>query len=57
MMTAEDEEELSYFSEKILKDTRGHPIMVKFYLLGDGLHADVERRYTDFLRLQSYLVC
>jgi tetratricopeptide (TPR) repeat protein len=45
---AEYEELVSNF---ILKATGGHPIaiMIKFYLLGGGLHTDVERRYNDYL--------
>jgi tetratricopeptide (TPR) repeat protein len=58
----EDEEPLSNYAEKILKQTIGHPIMVKFLLLRDGLRADVERRYNDYLnadsrKMQTMLVC
>jgi hypothetical protein len=59
---AENDISLSNFSEDILKETRGHPIMVKFLLLGDGLHTDVERRYHSYLsgdphKLQTMLIC
>ena len=40
-LTAEDETALIYLSEKILKETRGHPMLVKFSLLGNGLQKDV----------------
>jgi tetratricopeptide (TPR) repeat protein len=61
-VSAEDEGLLSNVSEAVLNYTRGHPIMVKFYLLGGGLRTDVERRYNDYLsghsrRLQLMLVC
>jgi hypothetical protein len=61
-ITIEDEESLSNYSEKILKQTRGHPIMVKFLFLRDGLRTDVERRYNDYLngdsrKMQTMLVC
>ena len=58
---AEYEELVSNF---ILKATGGHPIaiMIKFYLLGGGLHTDVERRYNDYLiddsrKIRIMLVC
>lgn len=58
------EEEL----EKIYKDTKGHPIMVKFSVLGNGLYNDVEIRYLNYLikkentlpdpsKIQTILVC
>jgi hypothetical protein len=58
----EDEESLSNYFEKILNETRGHPIMVKFFLLRDGLRTDVQRRYNDYLngdsrKMQTMLVC
>jgi ABC-type dipeptide/oligopeptide/nickel transport system ATPase component len=61
-ITTEDEESLSNYAEKILKQTIGHPIMVKFLLLRDGLRTDVERRYNDYLngdsrKMQTMLVC
>ncbi len=61
-ITTEDEESLSNYAEKILKQTTGHPIMVKFLLLRDGLRMDVERRYNDYLngdscKMQTMLVC
>ncbi|MFZ0510629.1 MAG: tetratricopeptide repeat protein [Candidatus Nitrosopolaris sp.] len=61
MMTTEDEK-LSNLSREIFEDTRGHPIMVKFYLLGNGLRTDVKRRYYDYLsgdsrKMQIMLVC
>jgi tetratricopeptide (TPR) repeat protein len=61
-ITTEDEEPLSNYAEKILKQTTGHPIMVKFLLLRDGLRMDVERRYNDYLngdsrKMQTMLVC
>ena len=42
--------------------TRGHPILVKFSLLANGLYTDVVRRYSDYLRgesrkIQTTLVC
>jgi tetratricopeptide (TPR) repeat protein len=64
MVTAEDEELISDLSTTIFEETRGHPIMIKFYLLGGGLTTDVERRYNDYLsgdsralRMQIMLVC
>ena len=33
----------------IFNETRGHPIMVKFFLLGKGLREDVENRYKFYL--------
>jgi tetratricopeptide (TPR) repeat protein/GTPase SAR1 family protein len=64
MMTSEDDESLNNLSEKILKDTRGHPIMIKFFLLQGGLRTDVKRKYDDYLsgdaramRIQIMLVC
>jgi hypothetical protein len=61
-MTAEDEGFLNTFSEIVLKQTKGHPIMVKFYFLRRGLRTDVERRYTDYLsgdsrKIQTTLAC
>jgi tetratricopeptide (TPR) repeat protein len=61
-ITKEAEESLSNYAEKILKQTIGHPIMVKFLLLRDGLRMDVERRYNDYLngdsrKMQAMLVC
>jgi hypothetical protein len=61
-ITTEDEESLSNYAEKILKQTIGHPIMVKFLLLRDGLRTDVEHRYNDYLngdshKMQTMLVC
>ena len=62
VITAEGEEYLSDYSQRILKETSGNPIMVKFSLLKDGLHADVERRYDYYLssdprKMQITLVC
>jgi tetratricopeptide (TPR) repeat protein len=61
-ITTEDEESLSNYAEKILKQTIGHPILVKFLLLRDGLRTDVEHRYNDYLngdsrKMQTMLVC
>jgi tetratricopeptide (TPR) repeat protein len=61
-ITKEDEDSLSNYAEKILKQTIGHPIMVKFLFLRDGLRTDVERRYNDYLnddsrKMQTMLVC
>jgi hypothetical protein len=61
-ITTEDEESLSNYAEKILKQTIGHPIMVKFLLLRDGLRTNVEHRYNDYLngdsrKMQTMLVC
>lgn len=61
-ITTEEEESLSNYAEKILNETRGHPIMVKFFLLRNGLRTDVERRYNDYLngdlrKMQTMLVC
>ena len=44
-ISTEDETLLNNISEIILKETRGHPIMVKFLLLRDGLRTDVENKY------------
>jgi tetratricopeptide (TPR) repeat protein len=64
MVTAADEELISNLSTTIFEETRGHPIIVKFYLLGGGLRTDVKRRYDDYLsgdsralRVQIMLVC
>jgi hypothetical protein len=61
-ISAENEESLIDLSERILENTRGHPIMVKFFLLRHGLRTVVERRYSDYLdsnfkRIQTMLVC
>ena len=34
---------------EIFEETNGHPIMVKFFLLGKGLREDVENRYKYYL--------
>jgi tetratricopeptide (TPR) repeat protein len=57
-----------FTEDLIYNDTKGHPIMVKFYVLGDGLRKDVERRYSHYLydrdndhpdtnKIQTMLVC
>ena len=61
-VTAEDDSLLSILSEQILETTKGHPILVKFLLLGDGLHKNVEDRYNTYLsadsgKMQTMLVC
>ena len=61
-VSAENEKSLSNLSERIFENTRGHPIMVRFFLLGHGLRTDIGRRYSDYLgsdfkRLQAMLVC
>jgi tetratricopeptide (TPR) repeat protein len=52
---------LNTLSEVCLKETNGHPIMVKFYFLRDGLRTDVERKCEDYLndsqKMQTMLVC
>ena len=36
-------------AHEIFKDTKGHPIMVRFSVLQDGLRTHVKRMYTDHL--------
>ena len=36
-------------AKEILQDTDGHPIMVRFSVLQDGLRSHVKRMYTDYL--------
>ncbi len=68
MISSTTEEEIVVGSEKIYKDTNGHPIMVKFAVIGEGLRKDVEDRYLDYLidqtskiadpsKIQTILVC
>ena len=53
---------------RIFADTKGHPIMVKFYVFGRGLEEDVKDRYyrylndqvtmqPDLIKIQSMLIC
>ena len=49
-------------SRKIYKDTKGTAIMVKFSVLGEGLHEDVKERWRNYLegypeRITTYLAC
>ena len=53
-----------YYQDRVefLLPAIGHPIMIKFLLLRDGLRTDVERRYNDYLngdsrKMQTMLVC
>jgi tetratricopeptide (TPR) repeat protein len=61
-------EKLSDLATTIFDNTKGHPIMVKFYVLGKGLKEDVEDRYYRYLtdpttthpdleKIQTILVC
>jgi tetratricopeptide (TPR) repeat protein len=61
-------EKVSDLGTKIYRNTNGHPIMVKFYVLGKGLKEDVEDRYyryltdvtttlPDLTKIQTALVC
>jgi tetratricopeptide (TPR) repeat protein len=61
-------EKLSDLATKIFDNTKGHPIMVKFYVFGKGLEEDVQDRYyrylfdqstsqNDIIRTQTMLVC
>jgi tetratricopeptide (TPR) repeat protein len=53
---------------RIFEDTKGHPIMVKFYVFGRGLEEDVKDRYyrylndqvtmqPDSIKIQTMLIC
>ena len=51
---------------KFFKDTEGHPIMVRFSVLQNGLKSHVKRMYTDYLlennspnieRIKSVIAC
>ena len=46
---ASSKEKLSDFATKIFDNTKGHPIMVKFYFFGNGLKEDIEDRYYRYL--------
>jgi tetratricopeptide (TPR) repeat protein len=61
-------EKVSDLATKIFSNTNGHPIMVKFYVLGKGLVEDVQDRYYRYLtdvtttlpdstKIQTALVC
>ena len=61
-------EKVSDLATKIFCNTNGHPIMVKFYVLGKGLKEDVEDRYyryltdvtttlPDLTRIQTVIIC
>ena len=53
-------------AQEIFKDTKGHPIMVRFSIIQDGLRTHVKRMYTDYLlqnnspnteRIKSVITC
>ncbi len=61
-------EKISNLATNILYNTNGHPIMVKFYVIGKGLKEDVEDRYYRYLtdvtttlphltKIQTVLIC
>ncbi len=61
-------ENLEEMAKQIHKDTGGHPIMVKFFVFGNGLHIDVRDRYLKYLidqqtklpdpsMIQTMLIC
>jgi tetratricopeptide (TPR) repeat protein len=39
-----------YLANFIYQDTRGHPLLVKFAVVGEGLEKDVENRYYNYLK-------
>ena len=54
------------FAHEIIEDTKGHPIMVRFSLLQDGLRTHVEKMYAEYLvennfpnteRIKSVIAC
>ena len=45
----ESDDQLCDLALKIFEETEGHPIMVKFYVLGRGLEEDVKDRYYRYL--------
>jgi tetratricopeptide (TPR) repeat protein len=66
--SAFSKEKLSDLVDKIFDNTKGHPIMVKFYVFGKGLEEDVEDRYYRYLfdpstsqpdisKIQTILIC
>ena len=61
-------ENLSDLATKIFDNTKGHPIMVKFYVFGKGLEEDVQDRYyrylfdqstsqNDIIKIRTMIVC
>jgi tetratricopeptide (TPR) repeat protein len=61
-------EKLSDLTTKIFDNTKGHPIMVKFFFFGNGLREDIEDRYYRYLtdvatnqpdlkKIQTMLIC
>ncbi len=61
-------EKLSDLVDRIFDNTKGHPIMVKFYVFGKGLEEDVQDRYYRYIvdrstsqpdtsTIQTMLVC
>ncbi|MGC2427770.1 MAG: hypothetical protein WA421_12100, partial [Nitrososphaeraceae archaeon] len=61
-------ERLSDLATKIFDNTKGHPIMAKFYFFGNGLKEDIEDRYYRYLtdvadnqpdlkKIQTVLIC
>ncbi len=45
----QSDDKLRILALKIFEETKGHPIMVKFYVLGRGLEEDVKDRYFRYL--------
>jgi tetratricopeptide (TPR) repeat protein len=61
-ITVNGEQSIDRLSALIIKETNGLPIMIKFFLIGQGLRTDVERRYENYLknypeRMHTMLVC
>jgi tetratricopeptide (TPR) repeat protein len=63
-----DEKEVPDLAATILDNTKGNPIMVKFYVFGKGLKEDVQDRYyryltdsettqPDSIKIQTVLIC
>ncbi len=64
----QSDKQLRDLALKIFEETKGHPIMVKFYVLGRGLEEDVKDRYfrylinpqtaqPDLAKINTVLVC